>query len=196
MQSQFPVDTSPRPLSENDSADTMSSTSSFTCPTPPATDDFQNSDDILLFNSTPTPGSWHLIRIQESGKYLSVIDGKACLQERPHPWGGIRWRCVNTNGWFGFHEFTSGRYLGHVKGNIVVIHPSHWEQDYIAVSHQPGGGYHLSIFAEDRDGDHGSGRVVRRLKPLKSDNGGSLLPLDHGGHAAIWEFCEIESPKY
>lgn len=167
-----PVHTSPLALSENNSANTMSSTSSFTYPTPPGSDNLQNSDDVLPFNSTPTPGSWYLIRIQESGKYLSVIDGKACLQERPHPWGGVWWRCVKTKGWYGFHEFTSGRYLGHVKGNIVVIHPSHWVPDYIAVSHQPGGGYHLSIFADDRDGDHGSDDIVPWLKPLKTGNGG------------------------
>lgn len=180
---------------ENESADAMSSTLSLICPTPSLTDESQNSDDILPFDSIPTPGSWYIIRIQKSGKYLSVIGGKLCLHGNPHPWGGFRWRCVNTNGWFGFHEFTTGRYLGHVKGNVVAIHPEHRKQDYIVLSHQPGGGYYLSIYIEDRDGDHGSETVVPQVKPLKSDNGGNLLPLDSEGREAIWEFCKIESPK-
>lgn len=26
--------------------------------------------------------------------------------------------------------------------------------------------------------------------------GGDLAPLDHEGHAAIWEFCEVENPSH
>ncbi|KAH6984202.1 hypothetical protein BKA56DRAFT_580706 [Ilyonectria sp. MPI-CAGE-AT-0026] len=178
----------------NESANAMSPTSSLSCHTPARThftDDFQNSDVIPPFGSIPNPGSWFIIRIRNSGKYLSIIGGKVCLHEKPHPWGGFRWRCVNTDGWVGFHEFTTGRYLGHGKGNIVAKALKHSEKEYIVVSHQPEGGYHLSVFYEDTNGVQGSQKVLR---PLKSDNDGNLL-LEFKGLAALWEFCKVESPQ-
>ncbi|KAH7169826.1 uncharacterized protein B0J16DRAFT_245357, partial [Fusarium flagelliforme] len=168
----------------DESIDMMSSSSDL-YPTPACSVSLGESNDSCNtppFDSVPTPNAWYLIRTRNSikNRYLSVISGKVCLQENPHPWGGVRWRCTILDGWIGFCEFTTGRYLGHDgKGNIVVKALAQGEKERLVVSHQPKGGYHLSVFKEDTDGT----RNV--LRPLKEDGQANLLLLELNRRAAV-----------
>jgi hypothetical protein len=97
------------------------------------------------------------------------------------------------DGWIGFCEFTTGRYLGHDgKGNIVVKALTQGEKERIVVSHQPKGGYHLSIFKESTDGLQVPRNVLR---PLREDSQANLMLLEKKGQAAVWEFCNVECPQ-
>ncbi|KAH6976772.1 hypothetical protein EDB80DRAFT_739514 [Ilyonectria destructans] len=141
---------------------------------------------ITAFGSIPTQNSWFIIRIRDEGKYLSVIDGKVCLHETLHPWGGFRWRCMKNDGWFGFREFVTGRYLGCDKGDVVIRALKQTGKEYFAISHQPEGGYHLSVFHEDANN-------VKELRQMKADRDGKLL-FELKGRAALWEFCRVDGP--
>ncbi|EXL65412.1 hypothetical protein FOPG_18364 [Fusarium oxysporum f. sp. conglutinans race 2 54008] len=185
-------------MEPNDESIDMVSTPSVTYPTPAHSVSLDESHDFYNmspFDSVPTPNAWYIIRTRNSSKkrYLSVINGKVCLQESPHPWGGFWWRSTSLDGWIGFYEFTTGRYLGHDgKGNIVVKALTQGEKERLVVSHQPKGGYHLSILKEATDGIQAPRNVLR---PLKEDGQANLLLLELKGHATVWEFCSVERPQ-
>ncbi|KAH7190076.1 hypothetical protein DER44DRAFT_797207 [Fusarium oxysporum] len=105
-------------MEPNDESIDMMSTPSVTYPTPAhsvSLDECHDFYNMSPFDSVPTPNFWYIIRTRNSSKkrYLSVINGKVCLQESPHTWGGFWWRSTSLDGWIGFYEFTTGRYLGH-----------------------------------------------------------------------------------
>jgi hypothetical protein len=182
----------------NDENIDMMSSPSPTYPTPAPSVSLDASHDFCNmspFDSVPTPNAWYIIRTRNASKkrFLSVLSGKVCLEESPHPWGGLWWRCTNLDGWIGFCEFTTGRYLGHDgKGNIVVKALTQGEKERIVVSHQPKGGYHLSIFKESTDGLQVPRNVLR---PLREDSQANLMLLEKKGQAAVWEFCNVECPQ-
>ncbi|GKU07861.1 unnamed protein product [Fusarium langsethiae] len=173
----------------------MSMTSSTICPTPATTTpdiDFQAYDDMTSFKSVPTVGFWFIIRDRLSGGYLSVINGKPLLQKTPHHWGGYRWCCTELNGWVGFYEWTSGRFIGRDGNDKVVARaPKQGHEQHIAVSHQAGGGYHISIF-------HTANKYplpqIYELLPLKVEEDAYLLVLGSKGRTVLWEFKQIEPP--
>ncbi|KAI3574049.1 hypothetical protein IWW34DRAFT_855045 [Fusarium oxysporum f. sp. albedinis] len=147
------------------------------------------------FDYIPIPNAWYIIRTRNSNKkrYLPVTGGKVCLQVSHHPWGGFWWRSTSLNGWIGFYEFTTGRFLGHDgKGNIVVKALAQEEKERLVVSHQPKGGYHLSILKGATDGIQALRNVLR---PLKEDDQANLLLLELKGYAIVWEFCDVERPQ-
>lgn len=175
---------------------TISPTTSVTCSTPasiPSTDFLQNWDLAAMpFDSIPTPGSWFTIRTRNSGKYLSIINGALRAQEKPHSWGGFRWRCESTHGWLGFHEFTTGRYLGRRHDSCVVKALKHTEDEYFVISPQPDGGYCLLVFHQINNSMQAPQKVLRRLS---CDGNGNVSLQESEGLEDVWEFCEIEKPE-
>ncbi|SCV57409.1 uncharacterized protein FFB14_15143 [Fusarium fujikuroi] len=185
-------------MEPNDESIDMVSTPSVTHRTPAHSVSLDESHDFYNmspFDSVPTPNSWYIIRTRNSIKkrYLLVINGKVCLQESPHAWGGFWWLSTSLDGWIGFYEFTTGRYLGHDgEGNIVVKALAQGEKERLVVSHQPKGGYHLSVLKEATNGFQAPRNVLR---PLKEDGQANLLLLELKGHVTVLEFCNVERPQ-
>lgn len=104
-----------------------------------ASDVYQDRDDI------PTAKSTYLILHQPTNLVLTLVGGKFTLHKVPvmldeeHPLAGKcswHWECVEKDGWFGFRNAASGRYIGHdgtkkdvgseqSSGSYRVIGPRH-----------------------------------------------------------------------
>lgn len=104
-----------------------------------AGDLYQDRDD------TPTAKSTYLILHQPTNLALTLVGGKFTLHKVPFMLGdehsvagkcNWHWECVETDGWFGFRNAASGRYIGHdgVKkgvgseqssGSYLVTAPKH-----------------------------------------------------------------------
>jgi len=175
-------------LDVSSTSDHDSSTAYGGADTPPVTvADLLNEPNILgkpRYNSSaPWPGSTFIIRSAESGRVLTLLDGQLILAS-PGTRGSIHWECIQTNGWIGFKNTVSGRFLGHDKvGRLRCISSAHEWWEYFCPRSTPDGGYVLMMTNYSKLWHVGSrvddGKLVLAKISEKSED------------AMIWEFTKV-----
>lgn len=132
----------PKPIILNDDNDDEVPTVYGVTSTPPETvaadledhDSFSNTSPFRV----PWPGSTFIIRSLSSGKFLTLLDGNIMLTGGR---GSIEWACVENNGWLGFRNIVSGKFLGHdKKGELCCFAERHRMWELFCVRMRPEGG--------------------------------------------------------
>ena len=174
----------PRPISEAGSNSII-----YVIQTPPETvvGDTNAQDTLDATKSTessvPWPGSTFIIRSILSGEVITVYDGKVTLAP-PGGRGSIHWVCVETEGWIGFRNLVTGRYLGHdPKGRLCCSASKHRGWENFCVRSTPDGGYVLLM------------THFEKLWPvgIKLEQGAAVLAkIENGSPRSIdWEFIKV-----
>ena len=131
----------------------------------------------------PWPGSTFIIRSASSGHVLTLLDGQIVLTQ-PGSRGSIYWVCVGTEGWLGFRNTVSGKFLGHdKKGKLCCSAERHRRWEYFCARTKPEGGCVLlmthweSLWPVGYELEHG----VEKLAKVGSGEAGAI----------VWEFAKI-----
>jgi hypothetical protein len=176
----------PRPTLETDNS------TADTAVTPPETE-LGNLEDYDPLNGTypdafsvPWPGSTFIIRSVSCGKVITLLEGKIMLA----PLGGrgsIHWDCVETNGWLGFRNPITNRFLGHDgkrgREGLQCEAKEHQTFENFGVRRRPDGGYIMQMIHY-----HALWPVGIRAVP----EGEILAKIENGGADVIaWEFIRV-----
>jgi hypothetical protein len=162
----------------------------YTAKTPPETvaadfiDDLDPVNDTKhLSSSVPWPGSTFIIRNALSGHVITLREGQLVLA----PLGGrdsIHWACIETKGWLGFRNTSSGKLLGHdINGKLRCSADYHLMWEYFCVRMTPEGGYVLLMTHWERLWHVGS-KVEQGVEVLAKMGDGV-----NGG--VVWEFVKV-----
>lgn len=156
------------------------STATYRMNTPPTT--IKDSDSLWSGpGAIPWPENTFQIIEKHSGRAITVEGDRAKLQS-PSNAGQLdtHWLCVKQDGYFGFQNPQTGRYLGHDnKGGICawVFHLKEWE--LWTPRQHPEGGYELL-----------SPYFSHTLKILcVAEDGSTLVRRQHG--TTLWEFVRV-----
>lgn len=113
----------------------------YTGTTPPETivddlDALSNAD--LSHPSAPWPGSTFVIRSASCGRFLTLFDGKIVLSHQDDR-SSMRWACSEREGWLGFRNPVSGKYIGYSgDGTLHCSAGRHKANACFAVRPMPG----------------------------------------------------------
>ncbi|KAI0600116.1 hypothetical protein F4775DRAFT_548087 [Biscogniauxia sp. FL1348] len=150
-------------------------------PTHSSTASFDDKESLhvveLSPGSVPSQGNVYAIRHRDSGKAITMgIEG---LQlKKIGPMGGWHWMCVEKDGWLGFRNVVSGRYLGrNDKGGFHALQPHHQGWEYFVAKASPRGGYEMLTL-------HG----WKFMKMSVAEDGSNLTQTD--GDGARWDFVK------
>jgi hypothetical protein len=103
----------------------------YTATTPPETiADNLDRDVSFSTSSAPEPGFTFIIRSVSCGRVITLLDGRIVLTQ-PGDCGSIHWVCVEIDGWLGFRNLVSGKFLGHDQnGRLCCSAERHrgWER--------------------------------------------------------------------
>ncbi|KAI4135459.1 MAG: hypothetical protein LQ341_005872 [Variospora aurantia] len=158
-----------------------------------------SSPSPLSFSLVPWPNSTFVIRCVSSGRVITLLEGQITFTTLPprgcrhHGGGGgsVHWACVESNGWLGFLNIVSGRYLGHdSKGKLCCSANRHRRWEHFCVRKRPQGGYVLlmrhwdGICCVGVKKEEEQGRVVEKLAKLEDAAAGSSM------RGIVWEFGE------
>ncbi|KIX08704.1 uncharacterized protein Z518_03361 [Rhinocladiella mackenziei CBS 650.93] len=154
--------------------------------TPPETiaDNLDAFSNVALSTpSVPWPGSTFVIRSVSCGRVLTLLDGKIVLAHRDNR-GSIHWVCMETEGWLGFRNPVSGKYLGY-SNNGTLCCSVEWqrEHEHFTVRPMQEEGYVLLMTRR------GSLRAVG----IKEANGMECLATINEGVSGglVWEFIKV-----
>ncbi|TVY33078.1 hypothetical protein LOCC1_G008502 [Lachnellula occidentalis] len=131
-----------------DNVTSFSETDSSTAYTPPSSVAEATLDALdPLKHFAPSPGptnSTFIIRCRSSGHVLTLLNG-AILLAPPGGRATIHWTCVETKGWLGFQNYTSGKFLGYGEkhGLLRCVADRQQEWESFCVRLRPDGGYVL-----------------------------------------------------
>ncbi|KAL8971580.1 MAG: hypothetical protein Q9197_003201 [Variospora fuerteventurae] len=153
------------------------------------------------FSLVPWPNSTFVIRCVSSGRVITLLEGQITFTTLPprgrhHGGGGggggsVHWACVESNGWLGFLNIVSGRFLGHdSKGKLCCTAARQRGWEHFCVRKRPEGGYVLLM--RHYDGvccvgvkkEEEQGRVVEKLAKL--EDAAAAAGSSTGG--IVWEF--------
>lgn len=101
-------------------------------------------DHTAARDAVPWAGQTFVIVDKASGRVISQTNGELRLEDNTARKGCWHWLCVEKDGWLGFCNTASGRYLGiNVWGVLQaeVRHHQGWE--YFSARKHPNGGYML-----------------------------------------------------
>lgn len=93
----------------------------------------------------PSHGSTVIIRSVSCGNVLTLLDGNIVLAP-PSGRGSILWTCIETEGWFGFRNCVSGKFICHGRDarlKCTAEENSSWRQ--ITITPVPEGGYVMQM---------------------------------------------------
>ncbi|KAL8977459.1 MAG: hypothetical protein Q9177_006631 [Variospora cf. flavescens] len=160
-----------------------------------------SSSSSSSFSLVPWPNSTFVIRCVSSGRVITLLEGQITFTTLPprgrhHGGGGggsVHWACVESNGWLGFLNIVSGRFLGHdSKGKLCCSATRHRRWEHFCVRKRPqGGGYVLlmrhwdGICCVGVKKEEEQGRVVEKLAKLENS---AAAGSSTGG--IVWEFGE------
>lgn len=168
-----------KPISDIDDNPTI-----YTPTTPPETiatshpEDDSHFDPTKPSSSIPWPGSTFILRNPSSGRVLTLLDGQVVLAS-PGGRGCIYWACVESKGWLGFKNISSGKYLGHnVFGDIICGAGEHQGWENFCVRMNPEGKFVL---------------LLTHWEKLWFVTAGTdaLWKCPERGDAVIWEFVKV-----
>lgn len=133
--------------------------------------------------AVPWPGDTFMIVEKSSGKAISTKNGALSLESSTQLADNTnRWLCVERNGYFGFQNTRSGKYLGH-DGHygMRVEAPAleYWE--LIVPRKHPQGGYQLLV-------PHWW-HSLRAITLNEEENG--LVTREHG--TTTWQFFKVHT---
>ena len=161
-----------------------------TTTTPPETVSADLQDDDEPFGGAgpgsflvPWPGSTFIIRSVSCGHVITLLDGQIALTQ-PGSRGSIYWVCVETNGWLGFRNTVSGKFLGHdAKGRLCCSAERHQRWEYFCFRMRPEGGCILLMTHYERLWHVG----------FKTEQGVEKLAKigDEGSDGVVWEFARV-----
>lgn len=137
-------------------------------------------------SSVPWPGRTFIIQSQKTGDVITFLDGEITL-DKPGGLGTFRWRCFEKEGWLGFRDPSSARYLGYnERGWLHCAVTWHQDCEYICPRKRPEGGYILLVL------------VKMQLRPLgvsteKTKNGTKhrIKIQDWNSDGIVWDFIEV-----
>ncbi|KAI1751058.1 hypothetical protein F4782DRAFT_547903 [Xylaria castorea] len=147
-----------------------------------------NSSTFTIGNtltSIPEPGQTYKIVEVDSERAITLVGGRLTLVLDAGTRGGWQWDCEeHPDGWIGFRDAVSGRYLGHDnKGGYIAQASKLLSWESFVLRPRAAGGHNLCV----KDG--------HKLKPMGiSENDGSTPKLvDAKSHeeAARWEFYKV-----
>jgi hypothetical protein len=165
----------------------------------PATSDYSpteimeevNSVDATqpISSSVPWPSSTFIIRYSKTGEVLTLVDGQLVLT-KPGGRGCFRWDCVENNGWLGFRNEVSGKYIGiDYQAELVCTVMHHkWYEQFIARP-VPEGGYLLLMRHEGKT--FGGCGDTLRLVGTKEKDGKKKLSKVESADGIIWDFVRV-----
>jgi hypothetical protein len=139
-------------------------------------------------SSVPWPGRTFIIRSHTNKKVITFLNGEVILDKL----GGLstyRWRCVVRNGWIGFQDPASARYLGYNKeGWFRCEVNEHNDWEYLCPRKNPEGEYLILVL------------VNGRLLPLRSDPDVKEEDVkqtvrigDWNSEGVVWDFIEVSN---
>lgn len=133
-------------------------------------------------SSVPWPGSTFIIRSASSGHVLTLLDGQILLTQ-PGGRGSIHWECVETNGWLGFRNNVSGKFLGREGGRLCCLVGRQQGREYFCARMRPDGGYVLLMTHWEKLFHVG----------MKLDQGVEKLAMGEvgGSDGIVWEFIKV-----
>ncbi|RYP10127.1 hypothetical protein DL764_000837 [Monosporascus ibericus] len=176
---------SPTTPSESESAASSDSHTAYT-PThttinPEFPDAFEHFSIHGGIGTVPDAGRTYMIRDLDSGKAITLVGGRLSLERDAGTKGGWRWDCVERDdGWLGFREAVSGKYLGR-DGRGGFRAEAHQFDSWESLVLRPlrEGGYHILAIH------------WWTLRRMGIANGGNLVECASKGGAARWEFVEV-----
>ncbi|USP74128.1 hypothetical protein yc1106_01402 [Curvularia clavata] len=152
------------------------------------TKDFQQSEGFQ--SSVPWPGRTFIIRSQENGKVITFLDGEVIL-DKPGGLGTFRWRCVEKEGWLGFRDPSSARYLGYDKeGWLRCAVKWHQDWEYICARKRPDGGYIPLVLVEMQLLPLGV-----RIEETKDGAEDKVKIRNWDSEGIVWDFIEVPCPS-
>ncbi|KAL9017672.1 MAG: hypothetical protein Q9185_005006 [Variospora sp. 1 TL-2023] len=168
-----------------------------------------SSSSSSSFSLVPWPNSTFVIRCASSGRVITLLEGQITFTALPprgrhHGGGGgggggsVHWACVESNGWLGFLNIVSGRFLGHdSKGKLCCTAARHRRWEHFCVRKRPqGGGYVLLMRHYDGVCCVGvkkeveQGRVVEKLAKLEDAAAAAAAAAGSSNGGIVWEFGE------
>ena len=136
----------------------------------------------------PRHGCTYILRAtswDDGNSVLTLVDGSVVLVARGTTHGSIYWECVETQGWFGWRNCSSSRFVCH-DGNgrlkCTAGLGSGWRQ--FTVTPVPKGGYVMQMLD------------WWTLRPVVVDPERGLRKLGRNGdklsEGVVWEFIKVE----
>ncbi|OBT50917.1 hypothetical protein VE04_09375 [Pseudogymnoascus sp. 24MN13] len=134
-------------------------------------------------SSVPSHDSTFIIRSVSSGHVITLLGGQVVLA-LPGRGGSIHWACVETEGWLGFRNRISNKFLCHDwKGGLKCSAEQHDGWRHFSITPVPQGGYIMQMLD------------FSTLRPIVIKVEGGLQTLGRTGNklsdGIIWEFVRI-----
>ncbi|KAI9720812.1 MAG: hypothetical protein M1812_002651 [Candelaria pacifica] len=148
----------------------------------PSEDTIQN-NQVPNPSLIPWPNSTFIIRSISSGHVLTLLGGRVVLTQ-PGNRGSIHWTCVESQGWLGFQNPVSGKYLGSDReGEICCSAEKHDGWEYFCARMRPEGGFYLLMM------DQGALCSVG----MTEEQSEKKLVMIRGGasHGIVWGFSKV-----
>jgi hypothetical protein len=93
----------------------------------------------------PSHGSTVIIRSISCGNVLTLLDGHIVLAP-PSGRGSILWTCIETEGWFGFRDCVSAKFICHGwDGRLKCSAEQHDGWRHFTITPVPKGGYIMQM---------------------------------------------------
>lgn len=134
------------------------------------TDGASNDESQIIDDIVPWAGEVFVISEESGDHTITVCNGTLRVCRGLNQFGGFFWECVENNGWLGFRNCISGKYMGRDDaGNFVADAGDHTQHEWICARRHPDGGYVLLVRRGDdllkmAIGDDGQGLVETRLE--------------------------------
>ena len=171
----------PQPKLGSESSNVSAATATENCADNLLKDHTPVSDDNLIFASVPCPSSTFMIRSIPSENVITLQGGQILLA-KPGSVGNSYWECVESDGWLGFRDPGSGRFLGHDRsGKLCCVAPQHHGWEHFCVRHKPEGGYSLLMRHWDKLWQVG----------IAEEEGVEKLAKIEDSKGLTWEFSKV-----
>ncbi|KAJ4299328.1 hypothetical protein N0V90_004573 [Kalmusia sp. IMI 367209] len=96
-------------------------------------------------SGVPSQNSTVIIRSISSGHVITLLDGQVVLAS-PGGRGSIHWACVETEGWMGFRNCVSNKFLCHDwNGRLKCSAEQHDAWRHFTITPVPKGGYIMQM---------------------------------------------------
>ncbi|KAI1426494.1 hypothetical protein F5Y12DRAFT_742403 [Xylaria sp. FL1777] len=137
-------------------------------------------------SEVPEPGGLYMIRDLDSGKAITLVEGHVTLVLDAGTRGGWQWKCEELReGWIGFRNVVSGKYLGRDnKGRFVALFDKFHGWESFVLRPREAGGYNL--LGKD-------GYVLRAMAIIDAESTSPTLAETRAAkNGARWEFVKVE----
>lgn len=142
---------------------------------------------IRLRRPFPWKGCTYIIQYSKTGEALTLLDGQVVL-EKPGGCGHFKWHCVETEGWMGFRNPISGKYLGEDNGELVCMVGHHLSCEHFIAQPVPDGGYLLLMRQDGKGWGFGEKLRVVGLKHFGSEKRLAKVEVADG---IVWDFVKV-----